>query len=154
MPLLIDVEKPIDQEEIKYSTPVLSGTREYCTSEDGRQWWRKVGVATWTLYVPEQPPEEKESSSPCLWLVRQSQTAGEPYHWLLTIASEEGGIGDLYQVKGDAIHMHHSHVKDKNVFISQTYYDSYNLGRLDQTGRQLVDCCAKNQVPQLQRITP
>ncbi|KAI0554546.1 hypothetical protein F4679DRAFT_579569 [Xylaria curta] len=137
----------MDQQEIKYGIPVRSGTREYCTSEDGRQWYRKLGTGAWKLHTPEQPPQDQQSSLPCLWLVRQRQPAGGPYHWLLVIASEEGGIGDLYQVKGDAIHMYHSHAKGKNVFISHTYHDSFKLGHLDQSSRVLVDSCAKNQVP-------
>ncbi|KAI0442406.1 hypothetical protein F4803DRAFT_551134 [Xylaria telfairii] len=137
----------MDHQEIKYGVSIRCGSREHCTSEDGRQWYRKLGAKAWELYTPEQPPEDQQSSSPYLWLVRQSQPSGGPYHWLLAVASEEGGIGDLYQVKGDAIRMYYAHVKGIDVFVSQTYHDSFNLGRLDQSGQGLVGLCATNQVP-------
>ncbi|GAP84260.1 hypothetical protein SAMD00023353_0700620 [Rosellinia necatrix] len=100
----------------------------------------------WKLYTPEHPGQDQKPSSYCLWLVRQRQPAG-PYHWLLAIATGDGGYGDVYQVKGDAGHMHHAHLQVKNVFTSDSYFDSYILGHLDNGGSELVRQCAQNQPP-------
>ncbi|KAI1346690.1 hypothetical protein F5Y01DRAFT_319536 [Xylaria sp. FL0043] len=138
-------------QQITYSEPVRAGNREYRQSSDGRQWCRRLlhgAWGTWEEYTPEQPPvqpQQSESASTCLWLVRERQTAG-PYHWLLAVASEEGGVGDLYQVTGDAAHMRYDHVK-RNAFDSIEYYDSYNLGTLDGHGKSMVEYCADRQSP-------
>ncbi|KAJ8120227.1 hypothetical protein O1611_g10420 [Lasiodiplodia mahajangana] len=139
----------MEQQEITYSHPIRSGSREYRESSDGKQWYRKIrnGVwGEWELYTPEQPAQVQEASSSCLWLVRQTQPAG-PYHWQLAIASEEGGVGDVYQVTGDAVHMHYNHLKNEDIFIADDYFDSYNLGPLDDNGRRMVEFCAGNQLP-------
>ncbi|TRX97138.1 hypothetical protein FHL15_001932 [Xylaria flabelliformis] len=138
----------MDNQQITFSDPVRSGNREYRTSNDGRQWVRKLrqgAWGTWQLYTPEElPPAER--SATCLWLVRQRQAVG-PYHWSLAVASEEGGPGEIYQVKGDAIHMYHDHAREKNIFMSESYFDSFNLGYLDNKGREMVEHCAYRQAP-------
>ncbi|KAI1122301.1 hypothetical protein F5Y10DRAFT_254341 [Nemania abortiva] len=139
----------MDHQEITYSNPIRSGSREYRESSDGRQWCRRIrnGIwGEWELYTPEQPPQVEGPPSSCLWLVRKTQPAG-PYHWLLAIASGEGGVGDLYQVTGDAVYMHYAHEKMKDVFISDDYFDSYNLGPLDDNGRERVEYCVGKQSP-------
>ncbi|KAI0190048.1 hypothetical protein EV127DRAFT_481496 [Xylaria flabelliformis] len=138
----------MDNQQITYSDPVRSGNREYRKSNDGRQWVRKLRQGAWGAWQPYTPEElpPAEQSATCLWLVRQRQAVG-PYHWSLAVASEEGGPGEVYQVKGDAIHMYHDHAREKNIFMSESYFDSFNLGNLDNKGREMVEHCAYNQAP-------
>ena len=44
-------------------------------------------------------------------IVRQEQTAGEPYHWSLFLA-REGQPGVVLQVKGDAVAMQYAHTNN------------------------------------------
>ena len=70
---------------------------------------RRRGTEAWTPV--EQAPSEPEL---VLSLVLQNQGPGEPDHWSLFVAPE-GGIGQVYQVKGDAELMQHTHLEGTNV---------------------------------------
>lgn len=100
------------------------GNWQYMTS-GGKQWKRRVGTTEWKR--ADSPPPT--GSSPMeLKLVRQEQTTGEPYHWSLFLA-REGQPGVVFQVKGDAVAMHHAHANNTNVLSSQSYKDSYIIAR-------------------------
>ncbi|KAI0971531.1 hypothetical protein F4678DRAFT_461481 [Xylaria arbuscula] len=137
-------------DQIIFSEPQRVMNREYCTASDGTEWVRRIrrdGTTTeWEQYVPDTPYVAEASPRLCLWLVRQKQPGG-PYHWLLAIAGDEGGPGQLYQVKGDALYMYYVHATNVDVFRSDSYYDSYNLAQLDEDGRAWVDYVAISQPP-------
>lgn len=63
-----------------------------------------------------------------LKLVREEQIPGEPHHWSLFLAGE-GEPGAVFQVRGDAIAMHHEHLYDTDVLSSESYKDSYIIAR-------------------------
>ncbi|KAI0425486.1 hypothetical protein F5Y09DRAFT_346637 [Xylaria sp. FL1042] len=131
-----------------YNIPPLSTLTRLGTTYLNK-WCRRLRDGAWEewkQYTPEQPVEPQQSASTCLWLVRQKQPAA-PYHWLLVAASEEGGIGDIYQVKGDAVYMHYTHAKKIDVFTSDSYHDSYNLVTLNGNGKRWVEYCANSQPP-------
>lgn len=99
----------------------------------GKEYQRRVGTTEWKK--ADSPPPT-ETSPMELKLVRQEQSTGEPYHWLLFLAREnERGL--VFQVKGDAVAMHYVHVNNINVLSSQSYKDSYIIARLteDQAAR-------------------
>jgi len=48
------------------------------------------------------------------------QAEGEPKHWSLFVA-EEGGPGNVYQIKGDATWMTYTPVKDVNHMDSDSF---------------------------------
>lgn len=88
------------------------------SSSGGKQWKRRVGMTEW-----KRADSPSTGSSPMeLKLVRQEQTTGEPYHWSLFLA-REGEPGVVFQVKGDALAMHHTHANNTNVLSSQSYKD-------------------------------
>ncbi|KAI1131115.1 hypothetical protein F5Y10DRAFT_262499 [Nemania abortiva] len=137
-------------QQVTFGQPQRVRNREYCTASDGTEWVRKVrsdGTTTeWKQCEPDTPSVAQVAPRLCLWLVRQSQAAG-PYHWLLAIADEEGGPGQLYQVEGDAAYMRYNHSADVNVFMSDSYFDSYSLAYLDDNGRAKVARAATSQPP-------
>ncbi|KAL8942321.1 MAG: hypothetical protein Q9211_001438 [Gyalolechia sp. 1 TL-2023] len=88
-----------------------------------KRWKRRVGTTEWKI-LDDLPPTAAIASSPMeLKLVRQEQTAGEPYHWSLFLAPE-GKPGDVFQVKGDAVGMHYVHA-EFDILRSLSYTDSY-----------------------------
>ena len=108
------------------SQVLTHGNWQYMTSEGKpEQWKRRVGTTEWKR-LDSPPPTETSPME--LKLVRQEQTTGEPYHWSLFLAPE-GQPGDLFQVKGDAVAMHHTHVSNTNILNSQSYKDSYIIAQ-------------------------
>src|SRR6266536_3056739 len=82
------------------------------TTWESTTYRRRAGTAEWTPV--DQPPAEPQLT---LSLVLQTQPFGEPDHWSLFVAPE-GGTGTIYQVKGDAELMHHTHAKGVNIQAS------------------------------------
>lgn len=81
-----------------------------------------------------------------LQLVREEQTTGEPNHWFLFLA-REGQPGVIFQVQGDAIAIHHAHLPDTNILISESYKDSYVIARLDENQAERVGHWASEEAP-------
>ena len=98
------------------------GNWQYITSG---QWKRWVGTTEWKR-ADSLPPTG--SSTTELKVVRQEQTTSEPYHWSLFLA-REGQPGVVFQVKGDAVAMHHIHANNTDVLSSQSFKDSYIIAR-------------------------
>ncbi|KAI1825457.1 hypothetical protein F4861DRAFT_190576 [Xylaria intraflava] len=136
--------------EGQFTTPIRAGRREFRSSSDGRDWCRRLddGVwGPWKEYHAPTPPAEEDASLSSLWLVRQRQ-AGGPLHWSLVIApGGTYGVGDVYQVKGDTLKMQYVHVKGADIFVCQSYVDSFRLGGLDARGKEVVEACAGVQPP-------
>ena len=100
------------------------GNWQYMAS-GGKQQKRRVGTTEWKR--ADSPPPT--GSSPMeLKLVREEQTTGESYHWSLFLAPE-GQPGVVFQVRGDAVAMQHTHINNTNVLDSQSYKDSFIIAR-------------------------
>ncbi|KAI1179250.1 hypothetical protein F4777DRAFT_504207 [Nemania sp. FL0916] len=139
----------MSSQQVTFGQPLRVRNREYCNASDGTQWFRKVrnnGTTTeWEPHIPEELPPAEAGPQLCLWLVRLQQPG--PYHWLLAIASEQGGRGNIYQVKGDTVHMHYQHAEDVDVFLSNSYHDSYNMAYLSGDDAAWVAQVANSQPP-------
>lgn len=63
------------------------------------------------------------------YLVLQSQTDGEPFHWSLFACRGEANTvgGPVWQVKGDATYMRLQNADNVNLFKSASYFESYEL---------------------------
>ncbi|KAI0539765.1 hypothetical protein GGR58DRAFT_499800 [Xylaria digitata] len=109
--------------------------REYYTDGSGVAWTRKVQSngqrENWKPVVMSQVAAQRANNH--LFLVRQHQSQGQPMHWLLAVAPENGE-GTIYQVKGDAQNMRYQHISKANVFVSGSYADSRRICELDANG--------------------
>lgn len=106
-------------------------------------WKRRVNTTEWK--EADSPPPT-ESPPVELQLVREEQTTGEPNHWSLFLA-REGQPGDIFQVQGDAIAMHHAHLNNTNILISQSYKDSYIIARLNEHQAEKLRHWADQEAP-------
>ncbi|KAI1193218.1 hypothetical protein F5X97DRAFT_315047 [Nemania serpens] len=108
--------------------------RDYHTDADHVEWYREartdVQRANWGPVERMQGAIQQQANIH-LFLVRQHQGAGQPKHWSLVVAPENGGLGNLYQVRGDAVYMCYRHVFNVDIFVSSPYADCYRLGELD-----------------------
>ncbi|TGJ86519.1 hypothetical protein E0Z10_g2229 [Xylaria hypoxylon] len=117
-----------------------SRNREYHNDANFVGWSRRVypnGKREIWKQV-EKPEAAVQQANNHLFLVRQYQSAGQPMHWSLAVAPENGGAGKVYQVKGDAVYMHYQHIDNVNIFVSNSYADSRQLCELDAKGEQWV----------------
>ncbi|KAI9666808.1 MAG: hypothetical protein M1831_001584 [Alyxoria varia] len=86
-------------------------------TNDGKvQLKRRVGAKEW-IKADSPPPTEHRLE---LRFVQQYQAPGEPNHWSLSLALESLA-GEVFQVKGDAVHMHYAHVENINPANSKSY---------------------------------
>ena len=120
---------------------IRRGNREYMKS-GGKEYTRRVGTKEWTKV--DSPPREIPSFN--IMLVRQRQADGEPYHWSLFLG-REGERGVAYQVKGDAVAMHYSHVNNVDLVLSDSFKDGYILALVNQQGAQRLTYWANHEAP-------
>ena len=118
------------------------GKRQY-TTFGGKNWKRRVGTAERMEAdsFPSTGPSPLE-----LKLVRQEQSPGEPLHWSLFLAGE-GQLGTVFQVRGDAVTMHYTHIHDTDVLRSHSYKDSYIIARPTEQQAARVRHWATHEVP-------
>ncbi|KAI0200819.1 hypothetical protein F4808DRAFT_426747 [Astrocystis sublimbata] len=115
--------------------------REYHTDCNGNDWTRRMlqdqQRGGW---IPLETTEEtvQQNNKNHLFLVREVQGDGQPKHWSLVVAPEDGGKGKMYQVSGDAVQMHYLHILEVDIFTSATYADSRRLCELDTSGEAWV----------------
>lgn len=112
------------------SHTILRG-REYIEHSDGSQWTRKVDAETgepsseWTAVEPAPvSPGPNEPSTTHLSVVARHQAEGEPKHWALFSHRPDPastGPGLVWQVTGDAEHMHHEHLPDTDILSSDDF---------------------------------
>lgn len=119
-------------------------------------WKRPIGTTTWTLHKqdfannstsdPASAPTTLPSENPLqLFLVLESQSPGEPDHWLLFIA-RENERGDVFQVKDDAECMYYAHEENLNAFQSEDFKTAYTLAKtLSEYQTDLVRQYARNE---------
>ncbi|KAI1116872.1 hypothetical protein F5Y14DRAFT_405601 [Nemania sp. NC0429] len=88
--------------------------------------------------VERMKTAEQQANKKHLFLVRQHQSAGQPMHWSLAVAPENGGTGDIYQVKGDAVYMCYQRTLSIDIFASSSYADCHRLCALDAAGQSSV----------------
>jgi hypothetical protein len=119
------------------------GLTEFKTDGE-KHFKRKKGTAEWTEIVDQFLPETAEL---LLSLVRQTQSDGEPDHWLLFVALENE-VGKAYQVKGDAQYMSYFPPSEKlNVKEDQTYKDSFQLATITEAQAKVVEEVAEIEPP-------
>lgn len=118
------------------------GTREFATFE-GKEYTRRVGTADWemTESLPPSGPPLME-----LKIVRENQIENERYHWSLFL-SGEGQPGDVYQVKGDAVMMYHSHEIGVDVTSFESFKDSYIIAQPTEQQIVRIRYWASHEVP-------
>ncbi|KAI1299418.1 hypothetical protein F5Y03DRAFT_249601 [Xylaria venustula] len=139
-------------EQITYTDPVRLFKREYREGSDGSRWSRKLGSdGCWGDWEPRDSEPRGQPNEPppvSLMLVREKQVVG-PYHWSLAVLPDGKPPTHIYQVTGDAEHMYYSHSLDApdNIFTSDAYYDSYDLGSLDSDGLELLHQVVDRQPP-------
>ncbi|KAI2607856.1 hypothetical protein GGR54DRAFT_404606 [Hypoxylon sp. NC1633] len=131
-------------------TRLLRG-REFSEASDGTSWTRKIHsdgtFGEWRRTDDHHSHAEKaQQPAVSLILIRQSQLDGEPFYWSLSVG-EEGGRCRVFQVKGDAVHMHYQHAPSLNIFESASFHDHYVLAQLNKDGLAQVDCVANTQPP-------
>ncbi|KAI1424736.1 hypothetical protein F5Y12DRAFT_750747 [Xylaria sp. FL1777] len=142
----------MDNQHITYSDPVRLFKREYRDGSDGSRWSRRLrSDGSWGDWEPRDAEIQGPSEEPppvSLMLVREKQVVG-PYHWSLAVVPDGKPPTRIYQVTGDAEQMYYSHSLDApdNVFASDTYFDSYDLGLLDSDGLALLDQVVGRQLP-------
>lgn len=122
------------------------GKWRYWTDEHGQEWKFKRNQ-DWTYgdwEEVEAPPEEERAVY--LYVVQESQADGEPNHWSLFVAPEQGP-GNVFQVTGDRTFMYYSHMVNANIRVSETYLNAYQIATLDQNGTAWVDYYANNTAP-------
>lgn len=120
---------------------------EFAIDSTHREWKRKIkpnGERTdWEPLSPTLTPSELPLQ---LFLVLESQAAGEPDHWSLFVA-REGEIGQAYQVTGDATYMTYIHYLNINLLESESYSASYALGDISEDQHKTVRKCAETEPP-------
>lgn len=80
-------------------------------------------------------------------LARSSkQPYSEPGYWSLFVAPE-GGIGKVYQVKGDAELMRYTHAEGVNIQASCNFKTAYTLANLTQDQAGWVEFYANSETP-------
>lgn len=103
--------------------------REYVEYSDGSQWTRKLDAETnmprgeWRA-VESPVAEESEPSTLYLSVVVENQAPGEPKHWSLFSHRPDNtgrGKGHVWQVTGDAEHMHYQHISDVDHMNTATF---------------------------------
>lgn len=120
----------------------IHGNWEYANI-DGVEKKRRVGTTKWELTDVSLPDEILHLE---LYIVRQVQADGEPYHWSLFVANE-GKAGAQYQVKGDTTMMHYMHAKPVNMFLSESFFDSFTMARLTEAQAARVHHWATQETP-------
>ena len=116
------------------------GNWEY-TTHDGKRWKRRAGTQQWTEM--DSLPQEATVSLQ-LHLIREYQIG--PDHWLLFLGYE-GQLGRVYQVKGDAIAMHHQHSASANPLGSDSFKDVYVIANPDSEQSTRIDHWAVSEPP-------
>lgn len=110
--------------------------RQYWTDRSGVDWTRKKKHnGSWTEWEMVQPePEPEPEVDPLyLYVVQQLQAPGEPLHWALFVAKEQGS-GTVYQVKGDNTFMQYRHASKVDLRNSQSFYNAYQMCEINDNG--------------------
>ncbi|KAK8023593.1 hypothetical protein PG993_011659 [Apiospora rasikravindrae] len=117
--------------------------RQYYEDDQGHQWTRRINphdgsTTAWTACFPEPGHRDNLTDPLALSVVLQNQAPGEPRHWSLVVGVPNKP-GLVYQVTGDATFMHYNHERDRNIWIEDETYTSYQVvGELDQDGQNRV----------------
>ena len=122
--------------------------RQCWTDEFGVDWTRKRNKdGSWREWESLQPEKELEPEVDPLYLyvVQQLQAPGEPLHWSLFVAHEQGN-GTIYQVKGDNAFMQYGHASDVDLRNSKTFYNAYQICEVNDSGTEWLKYYA-NHVP-------
>lgn len=119
--------------------------RQFWVDPDGVQYTRKVGDDIWTK-VEHEPVPEPEAKAIYLYVVQERQAEGEPRHWSLLVASEEGP-GMAYQVTGDATFMAYKHETNVDKRASPDFAQAYQVAELDASGAAVVQQAVNEEAP-------
>jgi hypothetical protein len=125
--------------------------RQFRTDENGIDWTRKRSQAgpwlEWELIdVSDDEPKPTASQDPLhLYVLQEMQGPGEPTHWSLFLAKEQGN-GTEYQVVGDNTFMQYLHETDVDPRTDEAFHNAYEMCEMSERSVQLLDRYA-NEIP-------
>ncbi|KAI3336221.1 hypothetical protein F4824DRAFT_509983 [Ustulina deusta] len=144
--------EPKADQHITYTDPVRLFKRESREGSDGSRWSRKLGSdGSWGDWGPLDSELQgllEELHLVFLMLVRGKQIVGA-YYWSLAVVPDGKPPTCIYQVTNDPEHMYYSHCLDApdDVFASDIYIDSYDIGHLNDDSLALLDQVVSRQLP-------